>query len=229
MPTELFDIDENAFEPYPQSFSAAAQSLVLQDPFSSSPLSTIAETFPQPLSPPFPNMGVNAAANFVPSCLVCGRSGDRLVIIEPCKHAHCNACFTSALNIVGEKDMECAVCKALVVSFAFRHVADYETVKPSVNCQPNHFPALFDVTASPTLPCSLRKDSHTSPNTLHSKPLPSLMSTMSLYDNTYDLGLSNPVRKGENIVLRIDNVPWVSIVFSLSLCRSSILRISRPP
>lgn len=211
MSTELFDIDENAFEPYPQSFSAAAQSLVLQDPFNGSTLSTIAETFPQPLSPPFPDMHANMAVkSFASSCLVCGRSSSRLVIIDPCKHAHCNACFTSALNIVGEKDMECAVCKASVVNFAFHNVSDYETVKPSVSPQSNCFPTLFDV---PSLvhPCSSKGDFPDSPSVLHPQPLLSSMSTMSLYDNACDFsltGFSGPLRKSENIVLRIDNVPW---------------------
>jgi len=214
MSTELFDIDENAFEPYPQSFSAAAQSLVLQDPFNGSALSTIVETFPQPLSPPFPDMHANMVVkSFASSCLVCGRSSSRLVIIDPCKHAHCNACFTSALNIVGEKDMECAVCKASVVNFAFHNVSDYETVKPSVSPQSNYFPTLFDV---PSLvhPCSSKGDFPDSPSALHPQRLLSSMSTMSLYDNACDLSLtsfSRPLRKSENIVLRIDNVPWVDI------------------
>ncbi|KAL4078131.1 hypothetical protein V8B97DRAFT_2003368 [Scleroderma yunnanense] len=208
--TELFDIDENAFEPYPQTFSAATQPLALQDPFHGSILSTIVENLPHSIPTSYPDMYTNVKP-FVPTCLVCGRSGGRLVIIDPCKHAHCNACFTSALNIVGEKDMECAVCKASVVNFAFHTPSDYETVKPSASPRPSHFSAVFDVAASPIQPRSFRGHPPTCPNVPHLNPLPSLLSAMSFYDNTCDLsptGFSSPLQKGENIVLRIDNVPW---------------------
>ncbi len=40
-----------------------------------------------------------------------------LAILQPCGHPLCSACLTSALNIVGEKDMECAVCKQGVSDF----------------------------------------------------------------------------------------------------------------
>ncbi|KAI6134786.1 hypothetical protein EV401DRAFT_1882536 [Pisolithus croceorrhizus] len=97
-----------------QSFSTASQSLILQDPFDACLLSTIPESLPQDFCPAYPDMQINATTKpTFSSCLVCGRPGGRLVVIEPCKHPHCNACFTSALNIVGEKDMECAVLSPL--------------------------------------------------------------------------------------------------------------------
>ncbi|KAG6334472.1 hypothetical protein ID866_4620 [Astraeus odoratus] len=206
--SELFDIDENAFEPYPQSFSSAAQSLVLQDPFNGSPLSTIAEVVPQGVCPPYPDMYGNTKPSG-PSCLVCGRSGGRLVVLQPCKHTHCDACFTSALNIVGEKDMECAVCKASVVNFAF-HLLDHEAIEPLGSSQPSQFPVFFDFAVSPMQQRSSKGD-YFCPNDLHAKPLPSLMSTMSLYGDICDQspgGFPFPALRSENIVLRIDNVPW---------------------
>lgn len=52
------------------------------------------------------------------SCSVCSRHNPpRLAILVPCNHPLCSACLTSALNIVGEKDMECAVCKNSVEDF----------------------------------------------------------------------------------------------------------------
>ncbi|ESK91779.1 hypothetical protein Moror_10608 [Moniliophthora roreri MCA 2997] len=52
------------------------------------------------------------------SCAVCSRTNlTRLAILSPCGHPLCSACLTSALNIVGEKDMECASCKQEVVDF----------------------------------------------------------------------------------------------------------------
>ncbi|KAG6873625.1 hypothetical protein C0995_013556 [Termitomyces sp. Mi166 len=51
-------------------------------------------------------------------CSVCLASSPRtLAVLAPCRHPLCSACLTSALNIVGEKDMECAVCRAKVVDF----------------------------------------------------------------------------------------------------------------
>ncbi|KDQ60332.1 hypothetical protein JAAARDRAFT_32711 [Jaapia argillacea MUCL 33604] len=51
------------------------------------------------------------------SCSVCERSPSSLAVLEPCGHPLCSACLTSALNIVGEKDMRCAVCKRGVEDF----------------------------------------------------------------------------------------------------------------
>ncbi|KAF9254888.1 hypothetical protein L218DRAFT_1009168 [Marasmius fiardii PR-910] len=57
-------------------------------------------------------------ANPPNSCAVCSRSNlTRLAILSPCGHPLCSSCLTSALNIVGEKDMECASCKKEVVDF----------------------------------------------------------------------------------------------------------------
>lgn len=40
-----------------------------------------------------------------------------LAVLHPCGHPLCSGCLTSALNIVGEKDMECAICKKGVADF----------------------------------------------------------------------------------------------------------------
>ncbi|KAG6844811.1 hypothetical protein H0H87_003477 [Tephrocybe sp. NHM501043] len=51
-------------------------------------------------------------------CSVCLALSPRtLAILAPCSHPLCSACLTSALNIVGEKDMECAVCRGKVADF----------------------------------------------------------------------------------------------------------------
>ncbi|KAG6907747.1 hypothetical protein DXG01_007547 [Tephrocybe rancida] len=51
-------------------------------------------------------------------CSVCLASSPRtLAILVPCGHPLCSGCLTSALNIVGEKDMECAVCRGKVADF----------------------------------------------------------------------------------------------------------------
>ena len=51
-------------------------------------------------------------------CSVCLASKPMsLAILQPCGHPLCSICLTSALNIVGEKDMECAVCQRGVADF----------------------------------------------------------------------------------------------------------------
>ncbi|KAF9226306.1 hypothetical protein BS17DRAFT_765324 [Gyrodon lividus] len=215
MSTELFDIDENAFEPYPQSFSSAAQTLVLQDPFNGFGLSTIAESVPQHFHSPYPEMFDNFDATSPGvACSVCGRTSGRLAILVPCKHPLCSACLTSALNIVGEKDMECAVCKTSVKDFQLQTAcSDDEASTSTVN--QGRFSAVPDIAASPLQQRSVRSDYALLPSAFDPRPLPSLMATMSLYENQTH-AMSPPtlapspsqVPRAENIVLRIDNVPW---------------------
>ncbi|KAG7091896.1 hypothetical protein E1B28_008297 [Marasmius oreades] len=64
------------------------------------------------------------------SCAVCSRSNlTRLAILSPCSHPLCSSCLTSALNIVGEKDMECASCK--------KEVVDFKLITNDTACSPN--------------------------------------------------------------------------------------------
>ncbi|KAG6821128.1 hypothetical protein H0H93_006467 [Arthromyces matolae] len=64
---------------------------------------------------------VNKGSCGIPSpsgCSVCLAASPRtLAVLDPCNHPLCSACLTSALNIVGEKDMECAVCRGKVEDF----------------------------------------------------------------------------------------------------------------
>ncbi|THU94728.1 hypothetical protein K435DRAFT_724370 [Dendrothele bispora CBS 962.96] len=56
--------------------------------------------------------GVSTLDTHPTSCSVCSRSQlARLAILSPCGHPLCSSCLTSALNIVGEKDMTCVVSK----------------------------------------------------------------------------------------------------------------------
>lgn len=210
--TELFDIDENAFEPYPQSFSSAAQTLVLQDPFNGSGLSTITESVPLHLQNSCSEMfNVSSAKSSHTACSVCGCAGDRMAVLVPCKHLLCSACMTSALNIVGEKDIHCAVCKAFVNDFELQTVPD-EDISSSIISQ-RRLPVVPDIASSPLQQRSLRGEPALLPSSFDSKPLPSLMSTMSFCDppmrHASPFAIAPQVQRAENVVLRIDNVPWV--------------------
>ncbi|KAI0711189.1 hypothetical protein C8T65DRAFT_647830 [Cerioporus squamosus] len=123
--SELYNIDEDDYAPYPKTFSPPAHSqtlpLSLHDPFNTSNISLSAishlsepvsfyET-PQYFPPAQPEQA--PASN----CSVCGLAKGSLAILKPCSHPLCSTCLTSALNIVGEKDMECAMCHAKVDDF----------------------------------------------------------------------------------------------------------------
>ena len=209
--TELFDIDENAFEPYPQSFSSAAQTLVLQDPFNGSGLSTIVESVPQHLQGSYSDM-FNPSPTKSPhtACSVCGCAGDRMAVLVPCKHLLCSACMTSALNIVGEKDIHCAVCKSFVNDFELQTPSD-DTSASTVSQR--RLPVVPDVASSPLQQRSVRGEPTLLPSTFNPQPLPSLMSLCNLpMRPASPFGITHQAQRTENVVLRIDNVPWVGLL-----------------
>ncbi|KAH7922714.1 hypothetical protein BV22DRAFT_1131223 [Leucogyrophana mollusca] len=225
MSTELFDIEENAFEPYPQSFSSSpSHPIILQDPFHGPGLSTITESVQQHFHDPRAVMRPDATATSfsVSSCSVCGRSGDQIAILEPCSHPLCSACLTSALNIVGEKDMECAVCHKPVENFHLQAPSSAdERASPPVPAPRRPSPrglAFADATTSPLQRRSYRPDGGLLPSAFETNVIGSLMSQLSMFDPPLDSSTpilapapvysQQPIRPGDNIVLRIDNVPW---------------------
>jgi len=85
------------------------------------PVPAPSNTLP-PKAPESPNLAAEPAepkktpAQF--GCSVCLAPHPRtLAVLIPCSHPLCSGCLTSALNIVGEKDMECAVCRGKVADF----------------------------------------------------------------------------------------------------------------
>ena len=145
-PPELFDISEDfavGLEEgdisYPESFFGREMGLGLglKDPFEPTypygrPLGRIEEgdgtggmwEFPYPdsespysLPAPLPILAPASAEEKNGGCSVCGRLTGSRAVLKPCEHPLCSACLTSALNIVGEKDMECSVCRGRVADF----------------------------------------------------------------------------------------------------------------
>ncbi|KAF9527407.1 hypothetical protein CPB83DRAFT_394674 [Crepidotus variabilis] len=152
-------------------------------------------------------------------CLAVGSS--KLAILQPCGHPLCSACLTSALNIVGEKDMQCAVCK--------QGVADFKLVMVS---KTDHNPM---VTTSEVKPLQLTSESLIQP--LFASSPPRMSHGQSLppdgsgdLESAFEFGLDfgelrastprmeqqidrpmlseNRIQHVDNVVLRIDNVPW---------------------
>jgi len=147
------------------------------------------------------------------ACSVCGTSGGSLAVLDPCAHPLCPACLTSALNIVGEKDMECAVCKSKVDDFQLHKAFPTTGAKHG---------------ASAAAPGKKRANAYSPSNVSphETSILPGLYDTGGVqgnggvcdYDDFMDRaqGSSTPVsgsrgdrRSAEDsVVLRIDNVPW---------------------
>lgn len=102
-------------KPTPQvALPRKANSMILPPPLNASQQDLTSSSIPyEPSFPP----------NNISDCAVClCQNPTSLAILKPCDHPLCSSCLTSALNIVGEKDMECAVCK--------RSVEDFKLINP---------------------------------------------------------------------------------------------------
>ena len=95
----------------------------------------------------------------------------------------------SALNIVGEKDMQCAVCTANVEDFHLKSFNTKEAISRSVksDVMDSLLPSAFDVNPFLVPPTNLAIPRSSTP-----------------------VGFAGPAARGkDSVVLRIDNVPWV--------------------
>lgn len=118
----------------------------------------------------------------------------------------CSACLTSALNIVGEKDMECAVCKTGVANFHLRNTTSKGSSVPSAGAPRGCLmPEAFDGSNKENLV-----------NDFHFFDLQG-SSTPNRSERNH------PLREGELPVLRIDNVPWVRISCRPFVCVLDVL------
>ncbi|RXW19467.1 hypothetical protein EST38_g6393 [Candolleomyces aberdarensis] len=140
-------------------------------------------------------------------CSVCLASyPSSLAVLQPCAHPLCSACLTSALNIVGEKDMQCAVCN--------NKVADFKLVTVKKPASDGHLKT--------DQPASLPRSPQPTFNTFTESTASQFGQSQDL-DSAFEFGFdpsdiraSTPKlehqsgRQGlkQNAVLRIDNVPW---------------------
>jgi len=202
---------------------------------------------PIPVRQLTPNSSSNSEGLAVvvpPECSVClAFRPASLAILEPCGHPLCSTCLTSALNIVGEKDMACAVCKQSVadfrlvmttqkgnaiskfegkVTFHFYVIVTNHVPDPSqhtndllkgvsLDDNPNPLIGAFQHASTPDHSGELESAFEfgldlgelraSTPKTEQQVDRShSLISNSSMYQES-----------GEDVVLRIDNVPWVCI------------------
>ena len=205
--SELCDIDEDEFAPYPPVFSPVAAlpvhsqtlPLNLNDPFDVSTFSDNMYFDPSSImfvDEELPSPPPTAA----PGCSVCGLSKGSIAVLEPCSHPLCSACLTSALNIVGEKDMQCAVCKAKVDDFKIHKPGTFPQASPQKENVPEvDSQNIYDA----------YKESFGHPQGVVDDGFEDFLDRAQ--------GASTPVaavksmhKSDEKAVLRIDNVPWVS-------------------
>jgi hypothetical protein len=232
VPEQLFDIDENEYMPYAQSFSAAVQPLKFHDPFDAS-LASIAEVGPDAFDDSDVDdlsfdAAIDASRNAIPkACSVCDNATNRLAVLKPCNHPLCSACLTSALNIVGEKDMRCSVCNNAVDDFKLQtfaggigggsppaQAAAPTTSTPPSNRRSSLLPSAFDQSLDDSLGGV--------------SPFP-LFGEVQAASSPFGSRRVSGVIPGENIVLRIDNVPWVGVtLFLYGQALTSCFRTSRP-
>ncbi|KAH9831159.1 uncharacterized protein C8Q71DRAFT_861894 [Rhodofomes roseus] len=215
--TDLFDIDENDYAPYPQAFVpvVANQSLPLsltqhfnlQQDFSA--ISESAQLYEPSFYPTEPEEPEEATPF---ACSVCGDSGGTLAVLEPCAHPLCRQCLTSALNIVGEKDMECAVCKSKVDNFQLHKAPPTTGAIPGTSGAGKKRAAAFGPSGLSPHDNSILQGLCDATNRVRGN------GGIGDYDDFMDRaqGSSTPVpgsRGGhrgteESVVLRVDNVPW---------------------
>ena len=199
-PTNLFDIDENNYAPYPVAFSPSEPStmpITLQDPYDAPRLPSIAESLQRAaLSIRAPKGADSPTRSDLSLCSVCDLSASSLAVLEPCTHVLCPACLTSALNIVGEKDMTCSVCDTGVANFHLKSAGGSLTEKVHRRVSSGSSNKNLD---------GLANQFNFFGIDANSVPTPSNGSKLL------------PTGPGEYTVLRVDNVPWVCTINSL-LC-----------
>ncbi|KAI0336872.1 hypothetical protein GY45DRAFT_1377691 [Cubamyces sp. BRFM 1775] len=220
--SELYDIDEDDYAPYSQVFSPPTHCqtlpLTFNDPFNTSNLSISAianmsepvqlyET-PQYFPPP-----PRKAPATPTTCSVCGLAKSSLAILKPCSHPLCSACLTSALNIVGEKDMECAMCHAKVDDFTLSKASLDGGISVNTESKLQRIIEEYSEIEDFDSGIGLLPSAFGGPKS----------DDVGLFDDDDEFmgraqGASTPVKairspkapgtSSERVVLRIDNVPW---------------------
>ncbi|KAH9941316.1 uncharacterized protein BXZ73DRAFT_88457 [Epithele typhae] len=219
--SELYNIDEDDYAPYPNAFSPPAHSqtlpLSLNDPFNTSNISLSALRHLRARSilrdtayipPPSQQYPAPSASK----CSVCGLIKGSIAVLKPCAHPLCSTCLTSALNIVGEKDMECAMCHAKVDDFTL-----------CKNSPESRLPAPSEMKLQRIIEeCNEYEEFDSGIGLLPSAFSGTNVGDMGLFeDDEFFMdraqGTSTPVamsrafqesKISERVVLRIDNVPW---------------------
>ncbi|TFK20383.1 hypothetical protein FA15DRAFT_659135 [Coprinopsis marcescibilis] len=144
-------------------------------------------------------------------CSVCLASyPSSLAVLQPCRHPLCSGCLTSALNIVGEKDMQCAVCKTAVADFKLVSVKRSANFKENAGAKQIADGAKEDATASglQSLESAFEFEFADFADGLRaSTPKLEQQNTRDNLNSSISSD-NSPIRNSAPVILRIDNVPW---------------------
>lgn len=161
-------------------------------------------------------------------CSVCMASYPlSLAILRPCGHPLCSGCLTSALNIVGEKDMRCAVCAKGVEDFRLisikkpspagiggqmgMDVANNRGKGTSVGVIGSGSAAFGgDLTRGTSARREMELDGESMDFGFNVDDLRASTPKIELQQRTGSASAKTG-DSSQNVVLRIDNVPWVRI------------------
>ena len=98
--SELCDIDEDEYAPYPPAFPTANQTygkpLYINDPFNA----TNIPPFGEPAFNVEDSISLQAIKPQVSGCSICGLRANTLAILEPCTHPLCSACLTRHVSLL---------------------------------------------------------------------------------------------------------------------------------
>ncbi|KAJ3986188.1 hypothetical protein F5890DRAFT_1026361 [Lentinula detonsa] len=177
------------------------------------------------VSTPVPHLAETSNVMVNPRCCsICARKPPaltRLAILTPCGHALCPACLTSALNIVGEKDMECAGCRAKVADFKLvsigadeivtKHTENPSEVQEPNECSRDNFVPGNSNESHQTFDISNMNESDffSDKHVRASTPPPKVKGMRRVSRQGLAPATGQVVEKDNDpVVLRIDNVPW---------------------
>ncbi|XP_006463671.1 hypothetical protein AGABI2DRAFT_225554 [Agaricus bisporus var. bisporus H97] len=176
--------------------------------------------------PPAPDSIFQDPPSNASDCSVClCQNASSLAVLKPCGHPLCSACLTSALNIVGEKDMECAVCKQGVQDFKLVNPNNRSNTIPDARRESLKGTSFFDPILSSPSSTDTADGINTpsdndgfgdidsgfdfgiefSPNEIRAST-PKLENSTSFENNSHSSG--KVTSKNGFVVLRVDNVPW---------------------
>ncbi|KAF9068892.1 hypothetical protein BDP27DRAFT_1421523 [Rhodocollybia butyracea] len=148
-------------------------------------------------------------------CSICDRkppSLTRLAILTPCGHALCSSCLTSALNIVGEKDMECAGCRAKVADFKLVSITAEDDTEEGASLNKKQVDNLFPVETPEAFDLGMAESDFFSDGGMRASTPPpktkGMRRSSGLSSMANATSTSNREKDCDPIVLRIDNVPW---------------------
>lgn len=188
--------------------------------------------------------GSSNDANFTHTTTSSAPPAVTLSYLQPCQHAVCHQCFTGMLNIVGEKGLECPMCKGQVTSFDVvngNHGRDYSYLSPSspaapAKTAPAYHSSERNIAGTTSALAKTKSKTPTFASVLNAK-MKMKAAALVTADDVFSISIPSGSASGGDTsltaaapttstsatdlpVLRIDNLPWVRPTLTLPLLLS---------